>query len=96
MPKAYLIAQVTVTDPDAYARYAAGTHAAAAKYGARPLARGGRMEVLEGNGRPRVVVLEFDSLDLARAYYNSPEYQAARQHRLGAAEFDAVIVEGVA
>jgi len=53
------------------------------------------MEVLEGNGRPRVVILEFDSLDLARGYYNSPEYQAARQHRIGAAEFDAVIVEGV-
>jgi len=95
MPKAYLIAQVTVTDPEAYARYASGTHAASTKFGARPLARGGRMEVLEGHGRPRVVILEFDSLDLARGYYNSPEYQAARQHRLGAAEFDAVIVEGV-
>ena len=94
MPKAYLIAQVTVTDPEAYALYSAGTHAASAKFGARPLARGGKMEVLEGHGRPRVVILEFDSLDLARSYYNSPEYQAARQHRLGAAEFDAMIVEG--
>ncbi len=95
MPKAYLIAQVTVTDPDAYALYSAGTHAAAEKFGARPLVRAGKMEVLEGHGRPRVVILEFDSLDLARGYYNSPEYQAARQHRIGAAEFDAVIVEGV-
>ena len=95
MPKAYLIAQVTVTDPEAYARYSAGTRAAAEKFGARPLVRAGKMEVLEGHGRPRVVILEFDSLDLARGYYNSSEYQAARLHRLVAAEFDAVIVEGV-
>ena len=95
MPKAYFIAQVTVTDPEAYARYSAGTHGAAETFGGRAIVRAGKMEVLEGHGRPRVVVLEFDSLDQARAYYNSPEYQAARQHRIGAAEFDAVIVEGV-
>ena len=95
MPKAYFIAQVTVTDPDAYARYSAATRGAAEKFGGRAIVRAGRMEVLEGHGRPRVVVLEFDSLDEARGYYTSPEYQAARQHRIGAAEFDAVIVEGV-
>ena len=95
MPKAYLIAQADVTDPDAYGRYVAGTKAAFEKYGARALARGGRAETMEGHGRARVVVLEFASLDLARAYYNSDEYQAARKARLGAAEFDSVIVEGV-
>ena len=96
MPKAYFIAQVSVTDPEAYARYSSGAQAASEKYGARPLARGGKVEVLEGQGRPRTVVLEFDSIELARDFYNSPEYQAARQYRLGAAEFDAVIVEGIA
>ncbi|HEX7799331.1 MAG TPA: DUF1330 domain-containing protein [Asticcacaulis sp.] len=96
MPKAYLIAQASVSDPDAYARYVAGTKAAFEKYGARPLARGGRTEVMEGQGRPRVVVLEFADLDTARAYYHSAEYQAAKQERLGAADFDSIIVEGVA
>jgi uncharacterized protein (DUF1330 family) len=95
MPKAYLIAQATVSDPEAYGRYVAGTKAAFEKYGARPLARGGRTEVLEGHGRPRVVILEFADLDTARAYYNSAEYQAAKRERLGAAEFDSIIVEGV-
>ena len=95
MPKTYFVAQVSVTDPQAYALYSAGTHGAAEKFGGRAIVRAGRMEVLEGNGRPRVVILEFDSLEQARGYYNSAEYQAARQHRIGAAEFDAVIVEGV-
>ncbi len=95
MPKAYLIAQASVTDPEAYARYVAGTAAAFTRFGAKALARGGRAETMEGHGRPRVVILEFASLDDARAYYESPEYQAARQHRLGAAGFDSVIVEGV-
>ncbi len=95
MPKAYLVAQASVTNPEAYGHYVTGTAAAFTKFGARALARGGRSEVMEGHGRPRVVILEFASLDDARAYYNSPEYQAARQHRLGAADFDSVIVEGV-
>ena len=95
MPKAYFIAQVTVTDPEAYARYSAGAQGAAEKFGGRAIVRAGKMEVLEGHGRPRVVILEFDGVDQARGYYNSPEYQAARQNRIGAAEFDAVIVEGV-
>ena len=51
---------------------------------------------MEGQGRPRVVVLEFADLDTARAYYHSAEYQAAKQERLGAADFDSIIVEGVA
>ncbi len=95
MPKAYLVAQATVTNPEAYARYVSGTAAAFTKFGATALARGGRSEVMEGHGRPRVVILEFANLDDARAYYNSDEYQAARQHRIGAADFDSVIVEGV-
>lgn len=95
MPKGYIIAQSLVTDPEAFAKYVAGTKAAAEKFGMTPVARGGRSQVLEGQGRARVTVLEFESYEMALAYYNSPEYQAAREHRLGAAEFDMVVVEGV-
>lgn len=95
MPKAYWIAHVTVTDPDPYALYAAGATEAFAKHGARVLARGGEVVGLEGENRPRNVVIEFDSLDAARACYASPEYQTAREHRLGAGEAEIILLEGV-
>lgn len=96
MPKAYFIARVTVTDPERYARYAAAATKAIAQYGGKPLVRGGAMTVMEGEGRPRNVVIEFESVEQAQRYYHSPEYQAAKAEREGAAEADMVIVEGAA
>ena len=95
MPKAYWIARVTVSNPDQYKLYAEATPAAFQKHGAVVLARGGRASQLEGDGRPRNVVIEFPSYDEAIACYNSPEYQSAKAKRRGAGEADIVIVEGV-
>jgi uncharacterized protein (DUF1330 family) len=95
MPKGYVIARVDVTDPEAYARYAADATKVIAAHGGRALARGGRCEALEGKARARNVVVEFDSYDAARAYFHSAEYQAARSLREGAAEIEMVLVEGV-
>ncbi|HEY1781749.1 MAG TPA: DUF1330 domain-containing protein [Roseiarcus sp.] len=95
MPKGYVIARVDVTDPEAYARYAAAAGRAIAEHGGKPLARGGRSEALEGKARARNVVLEFESYDAARAYYHSEQYQAAKALREGAAEMEMVLVEGV-
>ena len=95
MPKAYWIARVTVTDPDQYKHYAEAAPVAFKKYGATFLARGGRYSQMEGEGRPRNVVIEFASFDDAIACYNSPEYQAARVNRVNAGEAEIVIVEGV-
>jgi uncharacterized protein (DUF1330 family) len=93
--KAYWIAHVTVTDPDQYRHYAEAAPEAFRKHNGRFLARAGRYEQLEGAGRPRNVVIEFDSLEDAVACYNSPEYQAAKARRQGVAEADIVIVEGM-
>ena len=92
---AYIIAVVTVTKPDIYERYRALAGAAVAKHGGRFLARGGRYEVLEG-GFPgkRVVILEFESFEKAKTFYDSPEYLAAREQRRGAADFNLLIVDG--
>jgi uncharacterized protein (DUF1330 family) len=95
MPKAYVISRVDVTDPGAYARYAAAATKAIAEHGGKPLARGGRSEALEGTARARNVVLEFESFDAARNYFHSEQYQAARALRAGAAEIEMVLVEGV-
>jgi uncharacterized protein (DUF1330 family) len=95
MPKAYVIARITVTDPDSYAEYVNGATEAIRKFGGRPLARGGTYEALEGEARARNVVLEFESLEQAKRYYHSAEYQAAKAKREGAAVADIVAVEGV-
>jgi uncharacterized protein (DUF1330 family) len=93
MPKGYLIARAIVTNPTAWAEYAAKATAQKV-YGGKPLVRGGRTEVAEGEGRARNVVIEFDSFDRARAYAHSPEYAAARKLREEAGVIDIVVVEG--
>ncbi|GAB5435811.1 DUF1330 domain-containing protein [Falsiruegeria mediterranea] len=94
MPKAYWIAQVTVTDPDRYAGYQAVAPAAFQKHGARFLARGGRTETVEGLQWARHVVIEFDSMEQALACYHSDDYTAARERRDGACEAQIFITEG--
>jgi uncharacterized protein (DUF1330 family) len=95
MPKGYIIVRMTVTDPDAYKAYAAMASEAMRQYGCKPLVRGGRYEALEGEARPRNVVLEFESYEAARTYYFSPEYQAAIEKRRPAGTGEVVLVEGV-
>ncbi len=96
MPKAYWIARVDVTDPDAYAQYMALGPAALIAGGGRLLSRGGRAVALEGPAPPqRNVVIEFDSMEAALACHDSPAYRAAREKRSGAAEVEIVIVEGL-
>lgn len=92
---AYVIAEVSVTDPDAYEEYKplAGTSVAA--HGGTYEVRGGAIESLEGEPvSGRVVVLRFDSLDAARDWYNSDDYRAAMPIRHAAALSRVFIVEG--
>ncbi len=93
---AYIVALVNVTDPEKYKEYAALAGPATEKYGGRFLARGGRTEVLEGKlPFTRLVINQFDSVEQAKKFYNSPEYQEAREKRLLAADFNMVVTEGV-
>ena len=87
------IAHVTVTDADAYGKYAELAGPAIAKHGGAFLARGGRFVQLEGKERPRNVVAKFPSVDAAVACYESPEYQEALSHARGASERELLIVE---
>jgi uncharacterized protein (DUF1330 family) len=92
---AYVIAQVNVTDPAKYQEYAKLAGPANLKYGGKFLVRGGKKTVLEGNiPFERIVVNEFPDVETAKRFYNSVEYQAARQKRLGAADFHMMVVEG--
>lgn len=95
MPVAYWIAHVTVTDPEAYGRYAKGATEAIQAHGGEFLARAGRYVQLEGRDRARNVLARFPSLEAAVACYHSEAYQAALAHAKGAAERDLMVVEGV-
>lgn len=93
---AYVIAQIDVTDPDAYETYKTLAPAAIEKHGGRYIARGGALEVLEGNNdMPRNVILEFPDMETARTWYNSPEYGAAKDARKGAARTRFLLLEGL-
>jgi uncharacterized protein (DUF1330 family) len=95
MPKGYVILTEAVRDQagiDAYAR-AAGPSMVSG--GASVLAADGQPQVLEGSWHgDRTVVLEFDSVEAARAWYESPEYEKAKPLRQAAADTNAVIVAG--
>ncbi|QDL38210.1 DUF1330 domain-containing protein [Rhodoferax sediminis] len=96
MTSAYIIANVTVTNPAQYEDYKKFSSAAMQVHGAEVCVRGGKAQVLEGDWTPeRVVVLKFPSLAAAHAFYDSPEYGKARAARQGAAVMRMIVVEGV-
>jgi uncharacterized protein (DUF1330 family) len=93
---AYLIAQVTIHEPEVYRGYTARSPEIIAKHGGRILARGGATEVLEGSpDNRRLVIVEFPSMEAARAFYNSAEYQQAKAIRAPASNAQFVIVQGI-
>ncbi|MEQ9198602.1 MAG: DUF1330 domain-containing protein [Rhodospirillales bacterium] len=93
---AYVIAQIDVQDADAYETYKSLAPAAIAAHGGKYIARGGALEILEGeNDLPRTVILEFPDMATARTWYNSPEYSAAKAAREGAARTRFLLVDGV-
>ena len=89
------IAHVTVTDDEAYAKYAEIATRAIAENGVEILARGGRYVQLEGKDRARNVVVRYPSVEAAEAVYHSDTYQEALKHAVGASEREVVIVEEI-
>lgn len=93
---AYVIVEVDVTDPEQYARYREAVPASLEAHGGRFVARGGETATLEGDWQPkRIVVIEFDDLESAKRWYDSPEYLEARDIRAGAATLRMIAVAGV-
>ncbi|ANY15519.1 DUF1330 domain-containing protein [Bordetella pseudohinzii] len=92
---AYLIADVLVTQPAQYEDYKRLSTLAIRAYDAKILVRGGESEHLEGRQPGRTVVLEFPTMDGARAFYDSWQYRRARNAREGAAVMNMFIVQGM-
>ena len=93
---AYIVADITPQDRDAYEKYRTLAAVAIEKYDGRYLVRGGKFEVFEGDWTPNImIVLEFPDLDKARAWYNSPEYAEALQFRDQGLARNMILVEGM-
>ncbi|MDE2769528.1 MAG: DUF1330 domain-containing protein [Chloroflexota bacterium] len=91
----YVIADVDVTAPELFAKYRDLVGPTVEKYGGEYLARGGDVEVLEGDRvAHRTVIIRFDSAERAREWYHSDEYAPALKMRLEAANSHVLIVDG--
>ena len=93
---AYVIGDITVNDQERYEDYKKLAPPAIAAFGGKYLARGGKTEKLEGNWEPdRIVFLEFESIEKAKGWLDSQEYQKARMLRHKTASSNMIVVEAL-
>ncbi len=92
----YVIAEVEVTDPATFKEYADKTPGTIAQYNGRYVIRGGKTISLEGDAPKRFVVIAFDSVEKAKAWEDSPEYEAIKPIRHKSAKSRVFIAEGLA
>ena len=93
---AYVVAEVSVTNPEGYKEYSAQVPGTIEKYGGRFLVRGGKSQPLEGDWpERRRVIIEFPSADAARKWFDSPEYEKPKALRKANSEGRLLLIEGV-
>ncbi|MBC8338203.1 MAG: DUF1330 domain-containing protein [Rhodospirillales bacterium] len=93
---AYIIVQIDVTDPDTFEVYRAQVPPTLEQYGGEYIVRGGVQEILEGDWpHPRCVVLKFPSMEQAKAWHESAEYEGPKALRQSASRGNMLVVEGV-
>jgi uncharacterized protein (DUF1330 family) len=93
---AYVVVDVEVHDHERYEEYKQLAPASIAKHGGKYVARGGKVEVLEGSWKPRrFVILEFPSLAQAKKWWDSPDYADAKRLRQQTASTNMVVIEGL-
>ena len=91
----YVIADIDVHDPENYEEYKRTATPTAMEFGGRYIVRGGKLEVLEGEWAPkRFVIIEFPSVEQARAWWNSQSYSGPKQIRQACAKSNFFVVEG--
>ncbi|HXF18409.1 MAG TPA: DUF1330 domain-containing protein [Burkholderiales bacterium] len=93
---AYVIVDIEVHDTAAYDEYRKLVGATLTRYGGKFIVRGGTIDVLEGDWKPkRIVILEFETAARAREWYDSEEYRVPKQLRMSAATGNIIAVEGI-
>ena len=92
---AYVIVEIEVTDPVGYEEYKKQAAATVHAYGGKYIVRGGETEVLEGNWKPkRIVILEFESMARAKEWLNCEEYREPRKLRQRTSKTNMLVIEG--
>jgi uncharacterized protein (DUF1330 family) len=93
---AYVIVDVEVRNPEQYSKYKSLVEPTIEAYGGRYLARGGHTEILEGEWSPnRIVVLEFESVEQAKAWWSSEEYRVPKEIRQRNSTTQMIVTEGL-
>ena len=93
---AYVIADVNVHDPETFEEYKRTAGPTSAEFGGKYLARGGKVDVLEGQWNPsRCVIIEFPSVEKAKAWWNSQSYAGPKAIRQASAKSSFIVVEGM-
>lgn len=93
---AYVLAEIEITNPEGYKEYTATVPATVARYGGRFLVRGGASETLEGEWpKMRRVLLEFPSVEAAKRWWDSPEYEKPKALRKANSNGRLLLLEGV-
>jgi len=93
---AYVVTEIDVHDPKRYEEYKKMSLASLEPFGGRFIVRGGKVETLEGSWSPkRFVVVEFDSVERAKAWWSSEEYAPAKKLRNETATSQMIVVDGL-
>ena len=95
MPAYAIFIKNKTTDADELKTYGQKAGAARGDHKITPLAYYGAVEVLEGDPAEGVVLLQFPDMAAARAWYSSPAYQEAMQHRLKGADYRVILADGL-
>lgn len=95
MPKGYIMAHITVRDPEAYKEYVERDTPILQGLGGTFVIRGGTAELVEGEAYQRHVLIEFPSYEAALAAYHDPAYQEVADIRRRTADSTVIVVEGV-
>ena len=90
----YVVAEVDVTDPATFQKYAEKTPGTVAQYGGHYIIRGGKNTSIEGDAPKRFVVIQFETVEKAKAWEDSPEYNAVKPIRHSSAKSRVFIIEG--
>ena len=95
MAKGYLVAHIRVHDKEGFEKFKEMSVPAISEYGGTVLVRNPAPQVREGTKSGIAIIIEFESMDNARQFYESDKYTAARAVRELAADTDLILVEGV-
>ena len=95
MPKGYLVAHIRVQDKEAFEEFKQLSGEAIKAHNGRVLVRNPSPDHREGNAQGLAIVIEFESIQAAQAFYESDAYVAAREVREKISETDLILVEGL-